>query len=372
MHDIKIRYDVILIGGGLAGLSLSILLAKQGLLVAVIEKKKYPLHRVCGEYVSLESWSFLERLGVELSSFDLPIITNLQMTAIPNYSVETKLPLGGFGISRYLLDNELVKIAKQIGVDIYENTTFYGYTGSPNFYHLKTSNYDFGCKLIIGSFGKFNIQQFNTEKPTRENYIGVKYHLQTDFAKDKIALHNFEGGYAGISAIENNKYCFCYMVKANVLKQFSGIDEMNELHLAKNYFLKDILRNSDFLWEKPVTISNIYFGRKGIDNKSIFNIGDCAGAIPPLAGNGMSLALRTAHLVAPILGNYFNNKIDLDTALQIYQKVWHQHFNARLKKGKLLQILFAKKQGSKIALQFFNALKPIQSLIIKQTHGESF
>ena len=68
---------IVVIGGGLAGLSLSIQLAKAGYKVVLFEKEKYPFHKVCGEYISLESWNFIEQLGLPLSNMNLPIIKKL-------------------------------------------------------------------------------------------------------------------------------------------------------------------------------------------------------------------------------------------------------------------------------------------------------
>ena len=67
-------YDVAIVGGGLAGLALSIQLAKQGHRVIVFEKEEYPFHKVCGEYISSESWDFLISLGLDLQQMNLPII----------------------------------------------------------------------------------------------------------------------------------------------------------------------------------------------------------------------------------------------------------------------------------------------------------
>src|SRR5476649_2486474 len=106
------QYDVAVAGGGLAGLSLSILLAKAGFRVALFEKETFPFHKVCGEYVSLESWNFLEELGLPLSDWNLPIIRKLLISAPDGGSIEQELPLGGFGISRYKIDAALAAIAR--------------------------------------------------------------------------------------------------------------------------------------------------------------------------------------------------------------------------------------------------------------------
>lgn len=117
LTDDTILYDAGIVGGGLAGLALSIQLARQGNRVILFEKEKYPFHKVCGEYISLESWDFLIDLGVDLvGGMKVPIITQLHVSAANGRLVKQKLPLGGFGISRYLLDDTLAKLARANGV----------------------------------------------------------------------------------------------------------------------------------------------------------------------------------------------------------------------------------------------------------------
>ena len=115
-------FDVGIIGGGLAGLSLSILLAKNGHKVILFEKEKYPFHRVCGEYISLESWKFIESLGLTLSQLDLPIIRKLIVSSPNGNYLKASLDLGGFGISRFYIDYELKTIAVANGVQVFEET----------------------------------------------------------------------------------------------------------------------------------------------------------------------------------------------------------------------------------------------------------
>src|SRR5581483_10467168 len=113
-------HDVIIAGGGLAGLGLSIQLVRAGYRVALFEKEKYPFHKVCGEYISLESWNFLEELGLPLSDWGLPVIRRVLVSAPNGEYIEHEVPLGGFGISRYKIDAELAGIARSSGVTVRE------------------------------------------------------------------------------------------------------------------------------------------------------------------------------------------------------------------------------------------------------------
>src|SRR5258706_15075940 len=115
MNENKL-YDIAIVGGGLAGLALSIQCANAGFKTILFEKETYPFHKVCGEYISLESWNFLEELGLPLSDWGLPVIRRVLISAPNGESVEQELPLGGFGISRYKIDAALAGIARASGV----------------------------------------------------------------------------------------------------------------------------------------------------------------------------------------------------------------------------------------------------------------
>src|SRR5579864_9810040 len=75
------KYDVAIVGGGLAGLSLAILLARKSYRICLFEKETYPFHKVCGEYISMESWDFLSNLGLPLENWNLPLINEVLITA---------------------------------------------------------------------------------------------------------------------------------------------------------------------------------------------------------------------------------------------------------------------------------------------------
>ena len=100
-------WDVIVVGGGLAGLTAAIHLKLKGHEVLLFEKSPYPRHKVCGEYISREVAPYLKSLGISLQ--DAPVLKRLRWSTLNGKSLTIQLPLGGLGISRYTLDDRLYK-----------------------------------------------------------------------------------------------------------------------------------------------------------------------------------------------------------------------------------------------------------------------
>ncbi len=374
------KYDTCIIGGGLAGLALSIQLAKQGYSVALFEKEQYPFHKVCGEYISLESWDFLESLGLPLSKMQLPIIKKLVVTAPNGNSLQQNLPLGGFGISRYKLDEALKNIALGNNVAVFENCKVNNVKFVEEEFYLQTAKGDFYSRTCCGSFGKrSNLdikwnRLFTRQKQNKlNNYIGVKYHIKTDFATDTIALHNFKDGYCGISKIEDDKYCLCYLTNANNLKHADNAVLVLEKNiLQQNPHLKNIFEHSEIVYESPVTISQISFSKKSQVEDHVLLVGDAAGMITPLCGNGMSMALHGSKIAAGFIEQFLSDKINRNEMEASYTKKWSALFSKRLLAGRWIQSMFG---ASRITNFFIAALKKLPGLtnwLIKQTHGKPF
>ena len=172
MRKIKI------IGGGLGGLISATLLARKGFDVTLFEKKHYPFHRVCGEYISNEVRDFLKREGLFPKEFTPSSIQQFLYTSTQGNAHQIPLDLGAFGISRYQLDHFLAQKAMQAGADIktnikitelmFENDAFYLEDQKGNQY---TSDF------IIGAYGKQSIidKKINRSFLKKRNpYVGVK------------------------------------------------------------------------------------------------------------------------------------------------------------------------------------------------------
>ncbi len=376
-----ILYQVAIVGGGLGGLTLSIQLAKQGIAVVLFEKKKYPFHKVCGEYISLESKPFLERCGIDFSKWDIPIITELSVSAPNGRQVKQHLPLGGFGISRYSLDAELKTLALKNGVSIYENTTVHAVTRlHKDQYTLDTSNGMFTAQLVVGSYGKrSNLdikfqRSFIKRKPhALANFIGVKYHIKvTQGLANEIQLHNFKNGYCGFSKVEGNTWCLCYLTTAANLQEHGSIEALEREVLSQNPHLKAILESSQKLYNEPLTISNIDFSKKELMKDGVIFLGDAAGMITPLCGNGMSIAMHASHHLSKLIPHYLNGVFSVAQLLERYTQFWKKNFAKRLWVGRLIQRSFGRPVLSNWVVRFFAVNKKLLYLLIRQTHGKTF
>lgn len=373
-------YDAAIIGGGLAGLSLAIQLSKKGYSVALFEKETYPFHKVCGEYISMESWNFIESLGLPLSSMHLPIIKKLIVTAPDGNALNAELDLGGFGISRYYLDNELKKIAVTCKVAVFEKCKVEEVQFKDDTFRLQTTLGSFTSKICCGSFGKrSNLdikwkRNFILSRNSKlNNYIGVKYHIKTDFPIDTIALHNFEHGYCGISRIEDNKYCCCYLTNAyNLSRNNHSIKQMEENILYQNKHLKKIFTSSEILFENPVTISQISFSAKEQVYNHILLMGDAAGMITPLCGNGMSMALHSSKIAAIYADDFLQGKINRQQLEHNYTTNWKKIFSRRVKAGMTIQTFFGKKWITNLFIRLMKRMPFATKKLIALTHGEPF
>ena len=373
-------YDVAIIGGGLAGLTLSITLAEKGCRVILLEKESYPFHRVCGEYISMESWPFLERLGIPLSALMLPRIHTLTVSAPDGFSITQPLDLGGFGISRYTLDALLAERAVAAGVTVLTGCRVTDVPFSGNDFRVEAGTFSCTASVAIGSFGKrSNVdvgmkRPFIMHKPGKlNNYIGIKYHIRMGLPSGQIGLHNFAGGYCGVSEVEGGKHCLCYLTTAaNLEKSGNSIRQMEKQILCNNPHLKDIFTRASFDWEKPESIARISFEQKASVEQHLLMTGDAAGMISPLCGNGMSMAFRSGQLAQEALLPFLAGKISREGMEHAYQRAWKLQFSTRMWAGRLIQSLFGKPGPTKLFLKLLSPFPIFTREIIRSTHGNAF
>ena len=368
--------QVVVIGGGLAGLVSSILLSRSGLATTLIERKQYPFHRVCGEYISNEVVPFLKAHDLYPNVEGIGQVSRFTLTSVNGNEARLALDLGGFGISRYVLDHFLYEQALASGVK-FLNATVDSVTFKNDRFEVIAGRDTLEPTVVIGAFGKRSKIDKALDRDfikKRSPYIGVKYHIRYDrHPDDTVALHNFRGGYCGISRIEDGKYNLCYLSERTNLRDHGQVNKMEEEVLAQNPYLKDIFERAEFLFDKPEVINEISFETKQPVEHNILMCGDSAGMITPLCGNGMAIAIHSAKLAAKTVSHHLTNgKFSRNAMEAEYIKKWNALFKTRLRTGRQIQRLFGAEWVSNTAVEICKKARPLATYLMKQTHGKPF
>lgn len=368
--------NVSIIGGGLAGLIAAHQLAKKLIPVTVLERKQYPFHRVCGEYISNETIPFLQSNDLFPKEFNPPGITNFILSSVAGKTTQLSLDLGGFGVSRFAFDHFLYQKCLEAGVSFIVNTEVTQVHFDENKFTITTSSSTHQADVVIGAFGKRSKLDHTLKRnffSKRSPWVGVKYHVTSDHPGDTIALHNFNGGYCGISNVENNITNLCYLVHRDQVKRAGTIKKLEQTILAENKHLKKIFSESTFLFDAPETINEISFETKEPVLNHILMAGDAAGMITPLCGNGMAMAIHAGKILAEHVVEYCHENKTRAQLEADYAHHWKQLFERRLQTGRLIQNkLFGSAWSSALAIGLAVSSKPLARFIMRNTHGTPF
>ena len=364
--------NVIIIGGGLAGLTAAIHLSRAKIPVMLIERNTFPKHKVCGEYLSNEVKPYFDSLGIDLSPIHPVVITQTEISTRDGRRIVSDLPLGGISISRYALDEALLRQAQNAGckviLDKVTDVVF-----RENLFTVSTQETSYQAGIVLGAFGKranldLKWQRNFLSKPA--HWMAVKAHYIGHFPDGIVALHNFKGGYCGVSKVETGGINICYLADLRLFRKYRDIDEFQQKVVATNPHLRQILGESKLLFS-PISISQISFEKKSPVENDILMIGDTAGLIHPLCGNGMAMAVHSAKIASELVIGYRNGKIDSMKALQnAYKTQWNASFRSRLKTGRRLARILQNERLSGIAMKLLAKFPALMPAIVRKTHGK--
>lgn len=374
--------QTVIIGGGLAGLTLAARLAETGHAVVVLEKETYPFHKVCGEYISRESADFLTRLGVPLAALDLPDIRRLTVTAPDGAALHRPLGLGGIGVSRFFLDQYLAKLVRARGGDVREGVRVADVAFDPgaDCFALATSAGPVRARVVAGAWGRRANLDVKLARPhlanradAARNYVAVKHHLRLpDFPPDLIELHNFADGYAGLSRVEDGRTCMAYLTTAEQLRRAGSVAALEATVLRQNPALAARLAPAEELIRPPLAISHVTFSRKAPVEQHVLLLGDAAGTIAPLCGNGMSMGMHAAHVLAGLLADYFGGTLSRPALEAAYTRAWDARFGFRILAGRTIQRFFGSPALTASVVRGLRAVPWAADGLIRLTHGRPF
>jgi len=369
--------QVIIIGGGLAGLTAALHLRENETEVILIEKDKFPNHKVCGEYLSREVIPYLNSLNLDIDTLKAPFINRIEYSSVSGETINCNLKMGGIGLSRYTLDNYLYEKVKNSGCQIINSSAVNVEYHEDRFSVTTSDGSIIISDFVIGAFGK----RSNLDKKLKRRFIQKKsewlavkahYKINPDYhPEDLVSLHNFDGGYCGLSKTDLNTINVSYLATYSSFKNYKNTHDYKRDVLMKNPHLKNFFNNAEMEFDKELSIAQICFDKKSLIKNHVLMIGDSAGLIHPLCGNGMAMAIHSAKMISEkIQWFYTNRNITRSDLEKSYIEEWNQVFSARLKTGRLLQKILLNKRLSNISQVLLRKIPGAMPFIIKMTHGK--
>ncbi len=311
---------VIVIGGGPAGSSAAFALANAGEQVCLLERKNDVHDKVCGEFITWEAAKLLTQLGVNLAALGAQPIYRVNLYS-EKKPVLCDLPFPAWSLSRRILDAALLNKARQAGVEVRTGVTVRDLHAVDAGWELTTSeNNDSTNERSLGTVraqavflatGKHDLHNWQRKVSYLGNcdLIGLKMHFYLDKSQQEqlqknVEIYFYNGGYAGLEPIENQKANLCFLMKRDIYKNCGG-NWPCVLEWLCNVVphLKKRLAGSTALWPKPLAISAVPYGyihSPAAAMPHLFRIGDQTAVIHSLAGDGIAMALHSGRLAAEV------------------------------------------------------------------------
>jgi menaquinone-9 beta-reductase len=345
------RYDVAIVGAGLAGASLALRLARRGARVALLDASRFPRDKVCGEFLSPECWGLLERMGMidEVGAAGYHAIRSVRISTPSGREIEADVisrdGLPGIGLSRSKLDALLVRLVREAGAEVFEGTRVTGsIVEGGRVVGVQARGIEpirVRASITVAADGRHSALVKQTGRTrgrswSRPRLFGLKRHwLATDPAVAErpgtVGLHLVRGGYGGTCLIEDGSTNLCALLPEAVVKERRGdLDRVALECLGRNPALARLLASGEPLSEWK-TVADVRVQVSRPECPGILYVGDSQGTVDPLGGQGMTMAFLGSELLAPIVERSLVDGRGVDDALQSeVQANWHRRFDRRV------------------------------------------
>lgn len=313
---------VTIIGGGLAGLTLGIGLRRRGVPVTVWEAGRYPRHRVCGEFISGRGQASLARLGLLDCLLDAGACSAVSAAFYTGKSliVARPLPEAALCVSRFVLDEWLAREFERLGGELCEGARWTG---------------EFGAGIVRAAGRR--------AEPVADGWrlFGLKVHARGVALDADLEMHFLPAGYVGLCRLPGSEVNICGLFRtaapvpnlAQRWREWLGGSADSVLHsrLAGAHFDESSFCSVAGLGLRP---------RRATEHRE-WCVGDALTMIPPMTGNGMSMAFESAELALNPLVNFSRGELAWPQAQQEYARTCDKAFTPRLRwAGRLQTALF--------------------------------
>jgi flavin-dependent dehydrogenase len=305
MTRVVTRVDIAVVGAGPAGLAVAIHAARRGLRVAVFERQATPVDKACGEGLLSPGLRELEELGARayLTPEDCSPIVGIRYLQEDGTQVEGRLPTpGGLGIRRLALEQALLRVAREAGVRLLEQCPVERADRQPEQVLLTTAaGAQYSAGLLVAADGLHSpLRRAHglepPEQPRASQRFGLRQHFQLAPWTDFVEVHFARGVEAYVTPAGRHRVGVAFLWRDG---QMDG--RVSFRHLLRRFpvleqRLADVPEDSRARGAGPLLRT---VRRRTLDRFVL--VGDAAGYVDAITGEGLTLALRSAAALGRIL-----------------------------------------------------------------------
>jgi flavin-dependent dehydrogenase len=297
-----IEVETAVVGGGPAGAAAACGLGLAGREVMLLERERGAHHKVCGEFLSVETQALLARLGIDAVALGAVGIERVSIHS-GGRSVCAALPFRALSLSRYRLDDALLRRAVECGVEVRRGDPVRRATPDGKRWILRCDNRHIVCRNLVLATGKWSLRGVSDDRDA--SLVGLKMHLRLAPAQSLalaggVELALIAPGYAGLELVENGVANLCLVLpRTTVARLAPGWPALRGYLTGAAPQLAERLGGAEVLWDKPVTVVCPGGGHlTEASEPGVYRVGDRLAHIPPFTGDGLAIALGSASLAA--------------------------------------------------------------------------
>ncbi|MEO8082981.1 MAG: FAD-dependent oxidoreductase [Ardenticatenales bacterium] len=425
--------DVVIIGAGPAGSALAALLARRGIDVVLLERDAFPRDKLCGEFLSPEAGRLLRTIGCydALAALGPPALGAARFTLPSGFTLDVPLPGEGWGLSRSALDAVLAAHALTSGVRLLERTeavavraaadggvevvvaaaggasssaastdaattdeasSTLGATVPPRGASPRAPHDSrvLRASLVVAAYGRWSRLDRANERPfaaRRTPFIGLKRHMRViegdagaataAALAGRVEMHVFDGGYCGLTAIETGEVNACLLVHKRFVRGVGGAAWPSIVAGAgrANRTLGARLAGLAPVDDVVHAVAQVTFDFKDRGDADRLYVGDAAGMIAPLVGDGQAMALESAVRLADLIADALAqdgrplDDVGRGRLAAAWDRAWWDAFGRRMHLARALQPVVLRPRLAEPAARVLAGLPGAMGWLARRTRG---